>query len=106
MRMVMRLREGSCVVPTASESMLNPRRANRPAQRVSTHGRFSTRTERVWWLTADSFPGPGSVVLGPLDVDHLGGGPPVRHDRVELRLVLDAGLDHAGGAALQRAGDG
>ena len=29
-RIVMRLRDGSCVVPTASESMLNPRRANSP----------------------------------------------------------------------------
>ena len=33
------------VGPTASVSMLNPRRANRPAMRVSTPGLFSTRIE-------------------------------------------------------------
>ena len=38
---------GSSVGPTASVSMLNPRRANRPAMRVSTPGLFSTRIERM-----------------------------------------------------------
>src|SRR6185437_6093061 len=105
-RIVMRLRDGSCVVPTASESMLNPRRANSPAQRVSTPGRFSTRTDRVWWLTSDSLFDPGVVVVGPLHVDHLGGGAAGGHHRVDLLLVVDAGVDHTGGAALERRGDG
>src|SRR3954452_22752555 len=51
-RMVIRLRLGSWVGPTASESMLKPRRANSPAQRVSTPGPFSTSTERVWCVMA------------------------------------------------------
>src|SRR3954471_15317588 len=101
----MRLRDGSCVVPTASESMLNPRRANSPAQRVSTPGRFSTRTDSVWWLTSDSLCHRGLVVLGPLQVAHPGGGAPGGHHRLHLLLVVDAGVDHAGGTALQRRGD-
>jgi hypothetical protein len=35
------------VGPTARESMLKPRRLNRPAIRASTPGLFSTRTDRV-----------------------------------------------------------
>ena len=38
---------GSSVGPTASVSMLKPRRANSPAMRVSTPGLFSTRIERM-----------------------------------------------------------
>src|SRR4051812_16094716 len=139
--MVMRLRVGSWVVPTASESMLKPRRANRPAQRVSTPARFSTSTERVWyvmwvphcWLRGVSarhhlclaplcgarharvatdlslshpFLDPGVVVVGPLQVDHVRAGGAGRHHRVDLLLVVDASVDHAGAAALERTDDG
>src|SRR3954453_16511449 len=38
---------GSSVGPTASVSMLKPRRANRPATRASTPGLFSTRIDRT-----------------------------------------------------------
>src|SRR3954453_23090289 len=44
--MVIREMSGCSVGPTASESMLNPRRENRAAMRASTPGLFSTRTER------------------------------------------------------------
>src|SRR5699024_1885266 len=50
--MVIREICGISVCPTASDSMLNPRRVNRLATRASTPGVFSTRTERVCWLTA------------------------------------------------------
>ena len=42
---VMRETDSSSVGPTASVSMLKPRRANRPAMRVSTPGLFSTSTD-------------------------------------------------------------
>ena len=45
---VMRESVGSSVGPTASESMLNPRRANSDVTRVSTPGLFSTSTDSVW----------------------------------------------------------
>src|SRR5215469_15389298 len=45
----------SCSVgPTASESMLKPRRENRPAARTSTPGLFSTSTDSVCLLAAGS----------------------------------------------------
>ena len=44
---VMREIVSSSVGPTASVSMLNARRANRPATRVRTPGLFSTRIERM-----------------------------------------------------------
>ena len=46
----MRESVGSSVTPTASESMLNPRRANSDDTRVSTPGLFSTRTESVCFI--------------------------------------------------------
>src|SRR6266536_1428776 len=45
---VMREISSCSVGPTASESMLKPRRANKPAIRTSTPGLFSTSTESVW----------------------------------------------------------
>ena len=44
---VMREIDVSSVAPTASESMLKPRRANSPAMRASTPGLFSTRIDRM-----------------------------------------------------------
>jgi len=44
---VMREISGRSVGPTASESMLNPRRENSAATRASTPGLFSTSTESV-----------------------------------------------------------
>src|SRR5438552_18529928 len=110
--------------------MLKPRRANSPAQRVSTPGRFSTSTESVWWVMGCSVGQPRSrtvpgnaerrvcdeysshtllhpcvVILGPLDVDHLGRGAAGGNHRVHLLLVVDAGVDDARRAALQRLRD-
>ncbi len=48
--MVMREISGCSVSPTASESMLKPRRENRPATRARTPGLFSTSTESVCLL--------------------------------------------------------
>ena len=44
---VIREMSGSSVGPTASVSMLKPRRLNRPAIRARTPGRFSTSSERM-----------------------------------------------------------
>ena len=44
---VIREISGCSVGPTASESMLKPRRLNSPAIRARTPGLFSTRTDRV-----------------------------------------------------------
>jgi hypothetical protein len=46
--MVIRLSRGSSVGATASEKMLNPRRAKRPETRASTPGLFSTSAETMW----------------------------------------------------------
>ena len=50
MNVVSRLRLGSSVGPTANDSMLNPRRANSPAQRVRMPGLFRTSTLSVCML--------------------------------------------------------
>src|SRR5215213_9858144 len=50
--MVIRETSSCSVGPTASDSMLKPRRLNRPAIRASTPGLFSTSTERVCLLIA------------------------------------------------------
>src|SRR5215475_12739107 len=47
-RMVMREISGCSVGPTASDSMLKPRRLNSPDTRARTPGLFSTRTDSVW----------------------------------------------------------
>jgi hypothetical protein len=46
--MVIRLTVGCSVGPTASDSMLKPRRLNSDATRARTPGLSSTSTERVW----------------------------------------------------------
>src|SRR5690349_17675742 len=100
----MRLRLASSVGPTASDSMLKPRRANRPAQRVSTPGRFCTSTLSVctvWAVIVHhrgrapcAGPGPECrlsyallhplvVLLGPLDVDDVGRRAAGGHHRVD-----------------------
>src|SRR5690606_5378973 len=58
----MRLNRSSSVGATASEKMLNPRRANRLATRASTPALFSTSTTSVWWRTSV----PGTVIGGLL----------------------------------------
>ncbi len=55
---VMREKRSSSVGLTAREKMLNPRRENRPVTRVRTAGLFSTRTDRMWWVTDISGPLP------------------------------------------------
>ena len=46
----MREKSGFSVGPTASESMLYPRREKSEEIRAKTPGLFSTRTEIVWFL--------------------------------------------------------
>ena len=55
---VMREISGISVGPTASESMLNPRRMNRLETRASAPGVFSTRTDKQCWLTGSPRPTP------------------------------------------------
>src|SRR5690349_16225895 len=54
--MVIRDTSGCSVGPTARESMLKPRRLNRPAMRASTPGLFSTRTLSVCLLMRSCSP--------------------------------------------------
>ena len=55
--MVMREMVGSSVTPTARESILKPRRENRPDTLDRTPGWFSTSTDMVYFIeTPDSFP--------------------------------------------------
>src|SRR5271166_897660 len=73
--MVMRQISSCSVGPTARESMLKPRRANRPAIRTRTPGLFSTSTDSV------------CLVIGPSPVG--------RHAARELDVVVaGAGRDH------------
>ena len=68
---------GSSVGPTASVSMLKPRREKRPAMRASTPGLFSTWIERMC-LRPLSWPGHVQV----LELDQLRG--PGLHQRTAL----------------------
>src|SRR5580693_3026170 len=86
------------VGPTASDSMLNPRRENRPAIRTSTPGLFSTRTDRVCWLSliAVFLPlrcdaaGVADVVVAGAGRDHRPHHRVLVHDEVDHdRLVVD-----------------
>src|SRR5680860_908512 len=81
--MVMRDTSSTSVGPTASESMLNPRRLNSPATRARTPGRFSTRTDNVCVLTLDHVPfahgggQPGATGLAGAALDGAGLGAPL-----------------------------
>ena len=48
--MVMRETVGSSVMPTAKESILKPRRENRPETLESVPGWFSTSTDMVYFI--------------------------------------------------------
>src|SRR3954454_15280978 len=90
---VIRETSACSVGPTASEWMLNPRRANSAATRVRTPGRFSTSTDRVCLLI-----GRPSLLAVPrrghppreLDVvvAHAGG-----HHRPDHRIPVDDEVD-------------
>src|SRR6185295_4758747 len=54
--MVIRDMSGCSVGPTASDSMLKPRRLNNPETRASTPGSFSTSTDSVWVVLMASLP--------------------------------------------------
>src|SRR3954470_16391948 len=92
----------SSVGPTVSVSMLNPRRANRPAMRVSTPGLFSTRIvrtclrpDRIWPLASRSSRDSSSLVPGsPMaSAHHLARGGAGRDHRVHVLLAGDADVD-------------
>src|SRR6478752_3821682 len=85
--MVMRLMSGWSVTPTASESMLKPRRENRAAIRARMPGVFSTRTESVCLVDMESVSLCLSVVFV---VAEVGADAARCHDLV----VGGAGGDH------------
>src|SRR6478609_1853925 len=85
--MVMREMSGCSVVPTASESMLKPRRENSAVIRARTPGLFSTRTESVCLVDMRSVSLCLSVVFV---VAEVGTDPAGGHDLV----VGGAGGDH------------
>src|SRR3954447_6811644 len=106
---VIRLNRSSSVGLTANDTMLNPRRANRPATRESTPNLFSTSTLRMWCcatLMVDSAassrssafsPSPsvtpsGTVVRGV--EDHVVVRRSGRDHRVHLLPVVGAEVDH------------
>src|SRR6478609_2355268 len=95
---VMREISSCSVGPTASEWMLNDRRANRPATRVSTPGLFSTRTDRVWRLMNSLLAVPRradaprvlDLVVADARSDHRPHHRVARHGEVDdHRLVVD-----------------
>src|SRR5947209_808957 len=106
---VMREISSCSVGPTARDSMLKPRRANRPATRTSTPGLFSTSTDSVCLVIGGTSP-VGieaalelEVVVGRAGPDHAPDhGVPVDdevdHDRavVYLHGPLDGLVDVAG----------
>src|SRR5680860_421713 len=112
---VMRDTSSTSVGPTASESMLNPRRLNSPATRARTPGRFSTRTDNVCVLTLDHVPfahgggRPGATGLAGAALDGAGLGAPLlvglddvvvggagRHHREDLLRGIHAEVDDHG----------
>src|SRR5918912_43190 len=79
---VMRETSGFSVSPTASESMLKPRREKRPETRASTPGLFSTSTDSVCLVIVGSW--------SQLVVVEVRAHVPGEHDLV----VAGAGRDH------------
>src|SRR5688572_1319857 len=111
---VMRDSDSSSVGPTASVSMLNPRRANSPEIRVRTPGLFSTRIERMCLRpvrtpadASSSSRVSGSFVPGsPMPLPHhLARGGAGRDHRVGVLLARDADVDHDGAVGLERGLD-
>src|SRR6516165_4025229 len=100
--MVMRESSSCSVGPTASESMLKLRRANRPAIRTSTPGLFSTSTDSVCLVNGTSPVGRYAareldVVIAGAGRDHGPDHGVLVHDEVQHhRPVVDGHgpLDH------------
>ena len=72
---VMRESFSSSVGPTASESMLKPRRANSEVTRVSTPGLFSTSTDSVWLIYSHTSSSKSSSSIS--DTGHPGTPPSI-----------------------------
>src|SRR3954462_14632798 len=97
---VIRETSGSSVGPTASVSMLKPRRLNRPAIRARTPGRFSTRIERTC-LRPVSSPAAASRssslirsgVPASISAHHVPGGCAGRDHRVAVLFLGDANVE-------------
>src|SRR3954453_16266811 len=97
----MREISGSSVGPTASVSMLNPRRLNRPAILARTPGRFSTKIERTC-LRPVSAPAAASrssslirsgVPASIASAHHVPGGRAGRDHRVAVLVLGDANVE-------------
>ena len=100
----------SSVGPTASVSMLNPRRANRPAMRVSTPGLFSTSTDSTCLRPVWMLPG-GLEILEPQDLlcpwfahraHHVPCGGAGGDHRVAVLLAAHAHVQHHRALGLDR----
>src|SRR5215217_4223975 len=97
---VIRETSGSSVGPTASVSMLKPRRLNSPAIRARTPGRFSTRIERTC-LRPVSAPAAASRssslirsgVPASISANHVPGGGAGGNHRVAVLLLGDAHVE-------------
>ncbi len=92
----MREISGCSVGPTASDSMLKPRRLNSPATRASTPGLFSTSTDSVWTAHAGAFQDEveqgAAVDVGGVDQRHRGVAV------AQQQALLGAGEQHRFGA--------
>src|SRR5215218_10983169 len=101
---VMRDRSGFSVGPTASDSMLNPRRLNSAETRARTPDLFSTSTESVWRLIRWTLPLSGSAPSRepPRAGEGWGGGGPssdlpLSEDRPHVARGQDVVVAGAGG---------
>src|SRR6266550_7068365 len=81
------------VGPTASDSMLNPRRLNSPATRASTPGLFSTSTDSVCLLMESDriLVEDGAHAARRQDLVVTGAG---RNHRPHLGVLADHEVDH------------
>src|SRR6478735_3155573 len=101
---VMRDSPGTSVTPTASDSMLNPRRANSPATRVSSPGLSSTRRLSTCVdMSSVLLVERGRVVAGVL---HVAVADALRHHRPDHGVgAHDEVDDHGAVVGLEGEGD-
>src|SRR5579872_69357 len=97
---VMRETSGFSVRPTVSESILNARRRNSDATRVSTPGLFSTYTTYVFSMFSLFVRRRLHNLAGP--PDHLVQRRTRRHHRIHRILLLDAKINQHGTIVLTR----
>src|SRR5580700_12332294 len=97
---VMRETSGFSVRPTVSESMLNARRRNSEATRVSTPGLFSTYTTNVFNIGLSRVRAGFDQRIRP--ANHFMQRCACRHHRVHRVLALHLEIDQDGAVVLMR----